>query len=164
MNGTRLFGQRVPRRYNSDSSPFFVRMIAGRPSFMPIYEYMCTNTACGPELEALQKISDERLVYCPSCGEATLKKKISAAGFRLKGTGWYETDFKNSGKKAAAKDSSKDAGGEAKSGAESKSGGEAKSGGESSAGGGDGGKSPSGSGGDSAKSGSKSSGGSSEAA
>ena len=65
---------------------------------MPIYEYQCTNADCGHELEALQKISDERLVFCPSCGEASLKKKISAAGFRLKGTGWYETDFKSKGK------------------------------------------------------------------
>ncbi len=69
---------------------------------MPIYEYMCTNPACGHELEALQKISDDPLVFCPSCGESSLKKKVSAAGFRLKGTGWYETDFKNNGKKAPA--------------------------------------------------------------
>ena len=63
---------------------------------MPIYEYQCES--CGHELEALQKISDERLVYCPECGEATLRKLVSAAAFRLKGTGWYETDFKNQGK------------------------------------------------------------------
>jgi putative FmdB family regulatory protein len=97
---------------------------------MPIYEYVCTNTNCGHELEALQKMSDERLVFCPSCGESTLKRKISAAGFRLKGTGWYETDFKNSGKKPAAKDSS-DGGGKSDG---DKSGGE-KSGGEKSGGG-----------------------------
>ncbi|GJL83460.1 MAG: hypothetical protein DHS20C01_30940 [marine bacterium B5-7] len=66
---------------------------------MPIYEYVCTE--CGHELEALQKMSDERLVFCPSCGEDKLKKKISAAAFRLKGSGWYETDFKNNGKKPA---------------------------------------------------------------
>lgn len=59
---------------------------------MPIYEYQCQN--CGNELEALQKISDEPLVECPECGEAGLKKKVSAAAFRLKGGGWYETDFK----------------------------------------------------------------------
>ena len=94
---------------------------------MPIYEYRCTNGDCGHELEALQKISDEPLVFCPSCGESSLKKKISAAGFRLKGTGWYETDFKNNGKKPAAKSSSDESGkGDTKSagettGADSKS-------------------------------------------
>ncbi len=70
---------------------------------MPIYEYMCTNSSCEHELEAMQKIADDRLVFCPSCGEASLKKKISAASFRLKGTGWYETDFKNNGNKEATK-------------------------------------------------------------
>ncbi len=60
---------------------------------MPIYEYVCQ--ACGHELEAIQKVSDEPLVTCPVCNKIELKKKISAAGFRLKGSGWYETDFKN---------------------------------------------------------------------
>lgn len=64
---------------------------------MPIYEYQCS--ACGYEHEALQKMSDAPLVECPACNEAELKKKISASGFRLKGSGWYETDFKNGGKK-----------------------------------------------------------------
>lgn len=64
---------------------------------MPIYEYQCQ--ACGHELEALQKISDAALTDCPSCGSAELKKKISAAAFRLKGGGWYETDFKSGDKK-----------------------------------------------------------------
>ena len=97
---------------------------------MPIYEYMCTNDACGHELEALQKISDERLVYCPSCGEPSLKKKISAAGFRLKGTGWYETDFKNSGKKKAAdKDAKSDGGSKASGGGKSEGGAKASGGG-----------------------------------
>ena len=63
---------------------------------MPIYEYRCY--ACGNQLEALQKIKDPPLEECPSCGKKALKKLISAAGFRLKGSGWYETDFK-SGKK-----------------------------------------------------------------
>ena len=63
---------------------------------MPIYEYVCDQ--CGHHLEALQKISEEPLIYCPECGEAALRKKVSAAAFRLKGTGWYETDFKDSGK------------------------------------------------------------------
>ena len=59
---------------------------------MPIYEYVCQ--ACGHELEALQKISDAPLTECPACGKTELKKMVSAAGFRLKGGGWYETDFK----------------------------------------------------------------------
>lgn len=64
---------------------------------MPIYEYECR--ACEHELEALQKMSDAALTECPSCGEAQLRKKVSAAGFRLAGGGWYETDFKSGGKK-----------------------------------------------------------------
>ena len=64
---------------------------------MPIYEYRCD--ACGHELESLQKMSDAPLTDCPSCGEPRLKKMVSAAGFRLKGGGWYETDFKAGGKK-----------------------------------------------------------------
>ena len=64
---------------------------------MPIYEYRCE--ACGHEMDALQKISDDPLVACPECGKPALKKLISAAGFRLKGGGWYETDFKKGNKK-----------------------------------------------------------------
>jgi putative FmdB family regulatory protein len=60
---------------------------------MPIYEYQCQ--ACGHHLEKLQKMSDDPLKDCPNCEQSTLSKQISAAGFRLKGTGWYETDFKN---------------------------------------------------------------------
>ena len=59
---------------------------------MPIYEYACTD--CGHELEILQKMNDLLLEQCPACGQNTLKKQISAAAFHLKGTGWYETDFK----------------------------------------------------------------------
>ena len=70
---------------------------------MPIYEYQCKS--CDHELEALQKISEGRLVYCPECGEATLRKLVSAAAFRLKGTGWYETDFKNQDKSKGDKKS-----------------------------------------------------------
>ncbi len=70
---------------------------------MPIYEYKCN--ACGHELEALQKLGAEPLVTCPACNEAELKKKISAAGFRLKGGGWYETDFKSGTKKNVAGES-----------------------------------------------------------
>jgi len=64
---------------------------------MPIYEYRCEQ--CGHELEAVQKISEAPLVECPACSEQALKKRISAAGFRLKGGGWYETDFKSGKKK-----------------------------------------------------------------
>lgn len=67
---------------------------------MPIYEYQCES--CEHELEALQRISDEPLKECPECHKPTLKKKISAAGFRLKGGGWYETDFKTGNKKNLA--------------------------------------------------------------
>jgi putative FmdB family regulatory protein len=67
---------------------------------MPIYEYQCE--ACGKNLEALQKISATPLLDCPECGEPALKKKISAASFRLKGGGWYETDFKTGNKKNLA--------------------------------------------------------------
>lgn len=71
---------------------------------MPIYEYQCN--ACGHEHEALQKLGAEPLLVCPSCNEAELKKKISAAGFRLKGGGWYETDFKIGNKKNVAGENS----------------------------------------------------------
>mgnify|MGYP001826276305 FL=1 len=64
---------------------------------MPIYEYRCEH--CGHEMDTLQKISDAPLVECPACGRPALKKLISAAGFRLKGSGWYETDFKKGKKK-----------------------------------------------------------------
>jgi putative FmdB family regulatory protein len=93
---------------------------------MPFYEYRCD--ACGYELEALQKLSDAPLSGCPACGRPALKKLISAAGFRLKGGGWYETDFKGGNKKniheaggekksGAAGDAAKTTGGEKKAGA-----------------------------------------------
>ena len=63
---------------------------------MPIYEYACVS--CDHHLETLQKMSEDPLVFCPECGEESLRKKVSAAAFVLKGSGWYETDFKNSGK------------------------------------------------------------------
>jgi len=79
---------------------------------MPIYEYQCQE--CDKQLEALQKISDAPLLDCPQCGKPALKKKVSAAAFRLKGGGWYETDFKTGNKKnlagGADKASSPDAG------------------------------------------------------
>jgi putative FmdB family regulatory protein len=73
---------------------------------MPIYEYRCN--ACGHNDEHLQKVSEAPLTVCPACGKAEYRKQLSAAGFKLKGTGWYATDFKGSGKKpAAAKTESK---------------------------------------------------------
>ncbi len=64
---------------------------------MPIYEYQCTD--CGHALELLQKMSDPLATTCPACSKETLKKRVSAAAFRLKGGGWYETDFKSGDKK-----------------------------------------------------------------
>ena len=69
---------------------------------MPFYEYQCTK--CGHEEEVLQKISDKPLKKCPKCGKSTMQKKVSAAAFRLKGGGWYETDFKSGKKKNVAGD------------------------------------------------------------
>jgi len=80
---------------------------------MPIYEYQCGS--CGHSLEALQKISEGPLLDCPACGTSSLQKLVSAASFRLKGGGWYETDFKTGDKKQLA-----DSGGDSKmSGSES---------------------------------------------
>ena len=70
---------------------------------MPIYEYVCG--VCGHELEVIQSIKESPLTQCPACNENALRKKLSAAAFHLKGTGWYETDFKN--KKTADKESKK---------------------------------------------------------
>lgn len=72
---------------------------------MPIYEYECK--ACGHQMEAIQKMSDAPLTDCPSCGKSELSKLVSAAGFRLKGGGWYETDFKSGSKKNVAQSESK---------------------------------------------------------
>ncbi|WLQ14926.1 zinc ribbon domain-containing protein [Hahella aquimaris] len=70
---------------------------------MPIYEYVCKS--CGYEKDVLQSLSEAPLTDCPSCEKPEFKKKISAAGFRLKGGGWYETDFKTGKKKNLAGDS-----------------------------------------------------------
>jgi putative FmdB family regulatory protein len=75
---------------------------------MPIYEYRCEE--CDHQLEALQRISDEPLNDCPECESPTLKKQISAAGFRLKGSGWYETDFKTGNKRNLAGETKSDSG------------------------------------------------------
>lgn len=75
---------------------------------MPIYEYRCEE--CGHELEALQKMGDAPLTECPNCAEPALRKQVSAPGFRLSGSGWYETDFKSGNKRNLA-----DKGGESSS-------------------------------------------------
>ncbi len=66
---------------------------------MPIYEYQCS--ACHHAFDVLQKMSDDAIKQCPECSKDTAVKLVSAAGFQLKGTGWYETDFKNKGKPEA---------------------------------------------------------------
>jgi putative FmdB family regulatory protein len=82
------------RRYNF---PFCVKGLA-----MPIYAYRCAS--CGHAKDVLQKLSEPALTVCPACGAATFAKQVTAAGFQLKGSGWYATDFKggNSTKKADA--------------------------------------------------------------
>lgn len=72
---------------------------------MPIYEYQCDS--CGARIEALQKLSDKPLEVCSACGSSSLRKLVSAASFRLKGGGWYETDFKTGEKKKIAESDSK---------------------------------------------------------
>ena len=72
---------------------------------MPIYEYLCSD--CGHKLDALQKLSDEPLVHCPHCAAPSLKRQMSAPSFRLKGGGWYETDFKNDKRRNIAESESK---------------------------------------------------------
>ena len=81
---------------------------------MPIYEYECGS--CGERSEVLQKLSDAPLSECPECGEASLRKLLSAPQFRLSGGGWYETDFKTGDKRniAGEKKDKKSDGGEDK--------------------------------------------------
>ena len=76
---------------------------------MPIYEYECS--LCGHRLETIQKISEKPLKKCPECGGNGLTKLVSAAAFRLKGGGWYETDFKSGNKKNVASDTNNAGGG-----------------------------------------------------
>lgn len=66
---------------------------------MPIYAYKCES--CGHAKDVLQKMSDDPLTVCPSCGQASFKKQLTAAGFQLKGSGWYVTDFREGSKPAA---------------------------------------------------------------
>jgi putative FmdB family regulatory protein len=76
---------------------------------VPIYAYRCES--CGFQKDALQKLSDAPLTVCPECGQPTFKKQVTAAGFQLKGSGWYVTDFRDGGSKAKAKPESADAAG-----------------------------------------------------
>ena len=71
---------------------------------MPIYAYKCS--ACGHAQDVLQKISDQPLTVCPQCGQSTYAKQVTAAGFQLKGSGWYVSDFRDKGKAPAASTSS----------------------------------------------------------
>ena len=84
---------------------------------MPIYAYRCAS--CGFEQEVLQKVSEPPLTVCPSCGQAEFTKQVTAAGFQLKGSGWYVTDFRDSGRKqgkdaGAGKTEAAGSGGESK--------------------------------------------------
>ena len=74
---------------------------------MPIYEYRCSS--CAFQKEYLRKVTDPLMTVCPECDKQTFSKMLTAAGFQLKGSGWYATDFRNSGAKPAAKTESKDA-------------------------------------------------------
>lgn len=85
------------------------RSTSNRKTAMPIYEYQCS--ACGHRVEVIQKMTDSPLETCDSCKQPTLRKLVSAAGFRLKGTGWYVTDFKDKGKPKPAGDKGKADGG-----------------------------------------------------
>lgn len=89
---------------------------------MPIYAYKCES--CGHAKDVLQKVSDEPLSVCPACGAPTFRKQLTAAGFQLKGTGWYVTDFRNgSGGAAKAAGAGAAAGATAESAAASSAGG-----------------------------------------
>jgi len=95
---------------------------------MPIYEYVCND--CGHELEALQGMNDPELTDCPECETPNLRRRISATAFRLKGSGWYETDFKSGKRRNIAGDGEKSEGAskESKSEGGKESKGESKSG------------------------------------
>lgn len=75
---------------------------------MPIYAYKCS--ACGHEQDVLQKMSDPVLTVCPECRQDTYVKQVTAAGFQLKGTGWYVTDFRNNGSSGQSSGGSSDGG------------------------------------------------------
>lgn len=90
---------------------------------MPIYEYRCSS--CGHQQDFLQKLSEPPLTDCPECKKSTFSKQVTAAGFQLKGTGWYATDFKNKGggsSKPASSDSTSSSSPSSDSGSSSDSG------------------------------------------
>jgi putative FmdB family regulatory protein len=106
--------------------PSTPRATLGTTITMPIYAYRCS--ACGHAQDVLQKISDPLLTVCPACGQASYVKQVTAAGFQLKGSGWYVTDFRNNGAsakpaegkgedKAASGDKPAEGGGDAKAAA-----------------------------------------------
>jgi putative FmdB family regulatory protein len=101
---------------------------------MPIYEYQCG--ACGHRFETLQKVSESPLMECPDCGQQALKKLISATAFRLKGGGWYETDFKTGTKKNVAGGDKPGAAGKSSDGGKPSAAGKSSDGGKSTAAGG----------------------------
>ncbi len=88
------------------ADPKFAYHRAHQGVSMPIYEYECRE--CGHVLDALQKIDEAPLQHCPACGKHALKKLLSAPQFRLKGGGWYETDFKSGNKRNVADDGKSD--------------------------------------------------------
>jgi putative FmdB family regulatory protein len=96
---------------------------------MPIYAYRCDE--CGFAKDVLQKISDPVLTVCPSCGKSSFKKQVTAAGFQLKGTGWYVTDFRGGSAPATGTAPAADSGGAAASSAGSESSGTSSAGTES---------------------------------
>src|SRR5258707_4589332 len=96
---------------------------------MPIYEYRCA--ACGHQQEFLQKVSDAPMTVCTKCGKPAFEKMVTAAGFQLKGSGWYATDFKNSGAKPAATSGTAKTASDAKPSSDAKSSTDAKSTGDS---------------------------------
>jgi putative FmdB family regulatory protein len=84
------------------ASAFFSHTSLQAFQTMPIYAYKCD--ACGHAHDALQKVSDAPLTDCPACGKPALKKQLTAAGFQLKGSGWYVTDFRDGAKKTESAD------------------------------------------------------------
>ena len=108
----------IMRRRESTSS-FAAKLTNRGREIMPIYEYQCE--ACEHRFEKIQKMSDEPLVDCPQCQAPKLKKLVSAAAFRLKGKGWYETDFKTGSKKNVAEGTSSSSSSSGESGSSNKS-------------------------------------------
>jgi putative FmdB family regulatory protein len=122
------------------TGPHYNGGFVAKAPIMPIYAYRCAS--CGHAKDVLQKVSDPVLTVCPSCGAETFQKQLTAAGFQLKGSGWYVTDFKGGGGTSAPAKDKPSEGGETKKESTS-GGGDAKSGGGTDAKSGDGGGSSS---------------------